>query len=154
MEPRPYEAVSPILELPTQQNHLGIGTIVGSAVFNVLVITGVSAVIVTVQVDLAAVLRDIVAYVACIALLFVVIYDGRITAAEALLLTGAYAAYVGILLRWPKRRRYAAETAASVEPDASARRERPGPYIRVTSGVSRLIGLLARREGQGGDSPL
>ncbi|MBV7338831.1 calcium/sodium antiporter [Chloroflexi bacterium TSY] len=79
---------------------LGIGTIVGSAVFNILVITGVSAIARPAQISWRVVVRDVVMYVASIALLFATFADGTITLLEALAFLILYAVYLFILFQW------------------------------------------------------
>jgi K+-dependent Na+/Ca+ exchanger-like protein len=73
---------------------IGIGTIVGSAVFNILVITGLCAVIRTAEVTVKAIIRDTVFYLASIVVMLVVFIDGKITAYEPLLLIGLYGVYL------------------------------------------------------------
>lgn len=80
---------------------VGIGTIVGSAVFNILVITGLCAVVKTAEVTISAIIRDTVFYLASILLLLVVFIDGRITAHEPLLLIGLYILYLAALYYLP-----------------------------------------------------
>ncbi len=76
---------------------LGIGTIVGSAVFNILVITGVCAVIREAKIHLPAVIRDTVFYLGSILLLLIVFFDGRITRTDALILLAFYIVYLAFL---------------------------------------------------------
>jgi len=80
-------------------SEVGIGTIVGSAVFNVLVITGLSAVVARgLHVHVFAVRRDIFCYLAAIAYLGLVFVDGYVTLAEALLGLLGYAGYILVLV--------------------------------------------------------
>lgn len=77
---------------------VGIGTIVGSAVFNILVITGVSAVVAGgLHVHLFAVGRDIVYYLLSILYLGLVFFDGRVSLIEAVLGLVGYAVYLVVL---------------------------------------------------------
>ncbi len=78
---------------------VGIGTIVGSAVFNILVITGVSAVVAGgLRIHIFAVGRDIVYYLISILYLALVFFDGRISLIEALLGLVGYVVYMGLLI--------------------------------------------------------
>lgn len=79
---------------------LGIGTIVGSAVFNVLIITGASAIVRPARMSLRVISRDVIMYLASIALLFVTFSDSSITVMEALAFVGLYALYILILFQW------------------------------------------------------
>ena len=73
---------------------VGIGTIVGSAVFNILVITGLCAVIRTAEITLGAIVRDTAFYLASIVVMLLVFIDGTITFYEPLLLIGLYGVYM------------------------------------------------------------
>jgi K+-dependent Na+/Ca+ exchanger-like protein len=83
-----------------EHSDVGIGTIVGSAVFNILVITGVSTIVRPAQITMRVVVRDIVVYVASIALLLVTFADGVITLLEAVAFLGLYAVYLIVLFNW------------------------------------------------------
>ena len=80
---------------------IGIGTIVGSAVFNILVITGVCAVIHTAHITLSAIIRDTGFYLAGIGVMLYVFIDGEITPLEPLLLVGTYGIYLIAVFRFP-----------------------------------------------------
>ena len=80
---------------------VGIGTIVGSAVFNILIITGVSALVGRqIHISLPAVERDTVFYMVSILLLLYVFWDGTITLPEAVIFLVLYGLYLFVLLRW------------------------------------------------------
>jgi len=81
---------------------VGVGTIVGSAVFNILVITGVSAVVRPARITWQVVMRDCLIYVASILLLLVIFADGAITILEAFAFLGLYSVYIFILFQWDK----------------------------------------------------
>lgn len=82
-----------------EHSDVGIGTIVGSAVFNILVITGLSAVVARgLSIHVFAVRRDILYYLLAIAYLAAVFFDGHISLIEALLGLAGYAAYVVVLV--------------------------------------------------------
>ncbi|MBN1991627.1 MAG: calcium/sodium antiporter [Anaerolineae bacterium] len=83
-----------------EHSDVGIGTIVGSAVFNILVITGVSAVARPARITWQVVIRDCVIYVASIGLLLISFADGRITGLEAGAFLGLYGVYIFILFQW------------------------------------------------------
>ena len=78
---------------------VGIGTIVGSAVFNILVITGVSAVIAGgLHIHPFAVRRDTLYYCLSIAYLAFIFSDGEVQLHEAILGLAAYVGYVLLLV--------------------------------------------------------
>jgi K+-dependent Na+/Ca+ exchanger-like protein len=83
-----------------EHSDVGIGTIVGSAVFNILVITGASALARPTQITLSVVIRDCQFYVLSIALLLFTFSDGQIHPMEAFSFLLLYAAYLVILYKW------------------------------------------------------
>jgi len=85
-------------------NHgdVGAGTIVGLAIFNILVIIGVSASFKRAKLTWQPVIRDTIFYVLTILLLLAVFWDGKVVMAEALLFVGMYVVYVGTVVIWKK----------------------------------------------------
>ena len=81
---------------------LGAGTIVGSAVFNVLVIVGLAAFIRPIRLTWQPVLRDLLFYLVTILLLYWALRDGIISLLEASLLLGFYLCYLIALPLWKK----------------------------------------------------
>ncbi len=122
---------------------LGIGTIVGSAVFNILVITGISAIVRPAHTTWRVVVRDVVMYIAAIALLLATYIDGTITLLEALAFLGLYAVYIVILFNWdafvPGAEEDIIEVMAAELDDEHGRR---GIYHRVTGVIAQGIHIL------------
>ena len=82
-----------------EHSDVGIGTIVGSAVFNILVITGLSAVVAGgLHIHVFAVRRDIIYYVISIGYLTLVFFDGHVSLIEAVLGLAGYAVYMIVLI--------------------------------------------------------
>ena len=82
-----------------EHSDVGIGTIVGSAVFNILVITGVSAVVAGgLHIHVFAVRRDIIYYLVSIGYLALVFFDGHVSLIEAILGLVGYVVYMGVLI--------------------------------------------------------
>ena len=115
-----------------EHSDLGIGTIVGSAVFNVLVITGASALVRTAMIDMKVIVRDAVMYLASIALLVWAFLDGKIAIYEASLFLVLYALYIAVLLFW-KTDDAAAFYEAPIEKESSG----------LFALVPKLIGFVA-----------
>jgi K+-dependent Na+/Ca+ exchanger-like protein len=82
--------------------NVGTGTIVGSAIFNVLVIIGASAMVKEIFVSRVSVLRDIGVYLGALILLIFTFWDGVITLQESILYIILYALYIFILSQWKK----------------------------------------------------
>ena len=121
---------------------VGIGTIVGSAVFNILIITGASAIVRPAKVSWPSAVRDMTMYVACIILLLFAISDGTVSLPETLGFLGLYAIYLLILIRWNNMVQEEDHLVDLVEAEIHEEETRSGIYFRITSFVARVIGLL------------
>jgi cation:H+ antiporter len=85
------------------QADLSIGNVVGSNIFNVLFILGISAIIVPLAVSEQLIRIDIPVMVGVSAAVLVFASDGRITSVEAAILVAALAAYILLQLRLSRR---------------------------------------------------
>lgn len=85
---------------------IGAGTIVGSAIFNVLVIVGAVALYKRVTLEWKPIMRDQAFYVLTIILLLLSFKDGRITLIEALVFVAVYLVYVFVVINWKKWFKY------------------------------------------------
>jgi K+-dependent Na+/Ca+ exchanger-like protein len=120
---------------------VGIGTIVGSAVFNILVITGASAIAMPARVTWRVVMRDVVLYVASIALLLMAFADGRIMWFEALAFLFLYAVYLFLLSQWkasPEDR----ASAVNALPERADPEPATGLLHRVHAGLASGMGYI------------
>ena len=82
---------------------IGVGTIVGSALFNILVITGFVMYIRTrARLMWQPILRDILFYIIAILLLGYTFHSGEVTLMHGLLLVGAYVVYVVVVYYWKR----------------------------------------------------
>lgn len=81
---------------------VGSGTIVGSAIFNILVIIGASAMFKAVKLHWQPVIRDTVFYIFTIILLLLVFMDGKVTLPEAGIFVFAYMLYILTVVYWKK----------------------------------------------------
>lgn len=87
---------------PGNHQAIGIGSIVGSAIFNLLVIVGASALVRKSKLTWQPVIRDLIFYTISVALLIFFIWDGTFTMAEAGILLFIYALYVIAAIYWKK----------------------------------------------------
>jgi K+-dependent Na+/Ca+ exchanger-like protein len=85
---------------PGDHANIGTGTIVGSAIFNILVIIGASALFKTVKLNWQPVLRDALFYVLTILLLLFAFMDGVITIVEAAVFVCMYGVYIVAVVKW------------------------------------------------------
>ncbi len=89
---------------------IGAGTIVGSALFNILVIIGASAIVRRNTIAWQPVVRDLIFYAISIILLIFSFKDGIISLAEASIFLFIYILYIYAVLNWKKILPYKDET--------------------------------------------
>lgn len=102
----------------------GVGSIVGSAIFQVLVVIGFSAMVQRAHLNWRPILRDSLCYAVSIALLILFIDDGRLTLAEGATLVGCYLLYLGLMAWWVRN----VDEAEPEPPPPPA--QSPGPWSR------------------------
>ncbi len=97
-----------IIALSRSGDHdaIGVGTIVGSALFNLLVIVGAAAVVKNSLIAWQPVIRDLLFYAIAILGLYFVLQDGSIQFVEACVLVLFYGAYIYAVFRWRKWFKY------------------------------------------------
>lgn len=87
---------------PGEHGDIGAGTIVGSAIFNILVIIGASALFRKAHLNWQPVIRDTLFYCLSIILLLFTFSDGKILIQEALMFIAVYVAYIVAVINWKK----------------------------------------------------
>ncbi len=87
---------------PGGHEAIGVGSIVGSAIFNLLVIVGASAIVRKAKLTWQPVIRDLFFYAISVSLLLVFIWDGSFSLTEALILLVIYVLYVVAAIYWKK----------------------------------------------------
>lgn len=80
----------------------GIGAIVGSAIFQILVVIGFTAYVRSTTLDWKPVVRDTLFYAVCVGILIYCLQDGQLEVKEGWLLVGAYLLYLLLLAWWAK----------------------------------------------------
>ena len=80
----------------------GVGTIVGSAIFNLVLVVGFASAISTCYLNWRSVLRDVIAYAISVLLLYWFAMDDKFTFNEAGIFMLTYVAYIIFLLYWSK----------------------------------------------------
>lgn len=93
-----------IIALIKPGNHeaIGMGTIVGSALFNILVIIGAAAIVRKAVLAWQPVIRDTIFYSLSIIMLIVAFWDGTIDLFEATFFVALYVIYVMAVVNWRK----------------------------------------------------
>jgi K+-dependent Na+/Ca+ exchanger-like protein len=87
---------------PGGHEEIGMGTIVGSALFNILVIIGAAAMARKATLSWQPVIRDSFFYLLSIALLSYVFYNNHINIAESIILILLYGLYILAVIHWKK----------------------------------------------------
>lgn len=119
---------------------IGAGTIVGSAIFNVLVIVGASAMFKAVKLRWQPVIRDQIFYVVSIILLLIAFRDGKIYLWESIFFVITYAIYVITVINWRNFFPYD-EPEDVLEPTI----ERKGLYKVSHKALSLILPSVARK---------
>jgi K+-dependent Na+/Ca+ exchanger-like protein len=129
---------------------IGIGTIVGSAVFNILVITGASALIAgDLVVKKGAVERDIIVYLLSVGLLLFVFIDGQIVLWEAVVMFLGYVSYLAVLWYWGENvannnQEGGEENSPEVKEEHTVTEKKQNIFAIINTIISRLFGIIAR----------
>jgi K+-dependent Na+/Ca+ exchanger-like protein len=97
--PELFVALFAVLK-PGDHQVIGIGSIVGSAIFNLLVIVGATALVKKAKLTWQPVVRDLFFYTIAVAFLIWFIWDGTLTMGEASILLGLYVVYVVAVIYW------------------------------------------------------
>lgn len=134
--PEFFAATIAIFGLTKAGADVGSGTIVGSAIFNVLVIIGASAMFRAVKLQWKPVIRDLGFYVVTIILLGLFFLDGKIVLYESLVFLPLYAIYVYAVINWRKWFDY--EDFVHVESIEDVQKE-IGPSDRIKRGLDVII---------------
>lgn len=99
----PEFAIVVIALLRTGQHaEIGVGTIVGSALFNIFIIVGGVMLISRSKLTWQPILRDLIFYAISIGVLFLSFRDGRIDLYEALAFCVIYVAYIFVMFYWKR----------------------------------------------------
>lgn len=124
---------------------VGIGTIVGSAIFNILVITGASAVAAgNMAMKRGAVERDIIFYLLSIAVLVFVFWNGEIVLWEALLMMIVYFGYLALLWFWSRTNPEDAAEETIGGGHIKKQAEKRSLLKQIPELIERAFGLIAR----------
>ena len=122
------------------QNDIAVGNVVGSNIFNVLFILGISALITPLVVDVQLIRQEVPIMVGASLLLLALGLDGRIGPMDAALLLGLLVAYTVFLVVQSRRQTQAAadEYAAEVKPAEAGAWD-----ARMPAQIGLIIGGLA-----------
>ncbi len=97
--PELFVALFAVLK-PGEHQAIGIGSIVGSAIFNLLVIVGAAALVKKTKLSWKPMVRDLFFYSLTVALLVAFIWDGDFSLVEAAIFLAVYVVYVLAVVYW------------------------------------------------------
>ncbi len=128
--PELFVALFAVLK-PGNHQAIGIGSIVGSAIFNLLVIVGAAAYVSKKNTKLTwqPIFRDLLFYTTSVALLVWFISDGVFTINEAIVFLAVYVVYVFAAIYWRKLLPYKEMLASAPEEDVHGEHNKSTKYI-------------------------
>ena len=123
------------------QTDIAVGNVVGSNIFNVLFILGVSALIVPLVVGSQIVHQEVPIMIGASLLLLMFGLDGVISRLDALLLLGVLVAYLAFLIVQSRRQHHAEQAAAAGLPaiDPGAQPSLPRQVLLIAAGLALLV---------------
>jgi cation:H+ antiporter len=124
------------------QGDVAVGNVIGSNIFNILAILGVTALLFPIVVQRSLIVRELPIMLAATLLFPLLILDGRIDRVDALLLTAAFAVYLGAMI-WLARRQPAIDLAgAAFDRDLLASDDPTHARVLHSVGLI-LVGIIA-----------
>ncbi|PIZ63225.1 sodium:proton exchanger [Candidatus Roizmanbacteria bacterium CG_4_10_14_0_2_um_filter_39_13] len=153
--PEFFTALIALTKVGSEQ--VGAGTIVGSAIFNILVIVGMSSIVATAYLNWKPVIRDLLFYLISILILLWTFADGIITWQESLMYLVGYAGYVLILSRWSgwfpdEKQLNILEEDIEVFEKEEKRHERSKYFGKVLSLIDHMVAMTFSQKAQLNDS--
>lgn len=106
---------------PGGHEEIGMGTIVGSALFNILVIIGASALARNATLSWKPIIRDVIFYLVAVGLLGFFFYNDTITIYEAAIMVLVYGVYIFAVMNWKKWFNYD-DDAQEIVPEESSKK--------------------------------
>lgn len=121
--PELFVALFAVLK-PGDHQVLAIGSIVGSAIFNLLVIIGAVAMVKKTKLTWQPMIRDLLFYAIAVALLVLFIWNGVFTINEAVIFLGVYVIYVIAVIYWRKILPYSEKEYPEIKEDIHGEKNR------------------------------
>lgn len=125
---------------PGNHGAMGTGTIVGSAIFNILVIIGASVLVKGAKVLWQPIVRDIGFYVLTIILLILTFIDGKIEIFESIWFIALYVIYILAVVKWKKWFRYE-DSILEMTDEGMHSIEKKGRFSWITGPIDRVLAV-------------
>jgi len=129
---------------PGSEN-MGAGTIVGSALFNILVIIGASAMVRKAFTAWQPVIRDVIFYSLSIILLIYSFWDGKIILLESVAFLALYGIYIIAVLQWRKILPYKddeKDLAEELKEGKNKKTEQKNIFGKFLNGIDLLLDFI------------
>ena len=112
-------------------NGISLGNIIGSNIFNLLMVIGISAVIIPFNSDKEILKRDMLWNIAITVLLLVLIFDGSLSRLDGVILLAGIAAYLTVVVRSALKNR--------VEDDSDEKVSVPKAVVFILGGLAAIV---------------
>lgn len=119
--------------MPGEYEQIGLGSIVGSALFQTLVVIGFAAIVHKIHLDWKPVMRDVAFYAFAIILLIISVQDGKFTLTESMFFVITYFIYLSVLFSWSEL------VNEKVEPDSLDILEEEHEKFHTKKSVLRIV---------------
>ncbi len=127
---------------PGDHGDLGVGTIVGSAIFNLLAIIGVAGIVKKSVIAWQPVVRDLLFYAISIVAFYLVLKNETVTLYESLAFMFMYAFYVYSVISWKKWFKY---EEIDIEPIYAEEKESTGGWKSIFKPIDATIKFIVPR---------
>jgi len=119
---------------------LALGNVVGSNIFNVLLILGLAAVILPLSVHVSLIRQEVPVMVGLSLLLFALVFDGLLSRLDAALLLVTGVVYLALLITQARRAVAIAENSLVASPDENRWLARVPAVVLIILGLAGLVG--------------
>lgn len=100
--PELFTTIIALLVLPADGVDLGVGNVIGSAIFQILVVIGIASLARRAHLSWRPILRDSIIYALAVILLLSVLWDGQLDRLETSMMVAGYGFYLLVLFAWHK----------------------------------------------------
>ena len=127
---------------PGDHTAIGVGNIVGSALFNILAITGAAAIVRKSVIAWQPVVRDLFFYAVAILMLLWVFHDGEVDLLDAIIFISIYIVYVVVVVFWRKILKYKDPNEEIIHVEEKKEEKKTGIIGKITQPIDFVVNLL------------
>lgn len=126
---------------PGDHTAIGVGNIVGSALFNILAITGAAALVRKSVIAWQPVVRDLFFYAVAILMLLWVFHDGEVGLIDAIMFIAVYIIYVIAVVYWRRIIKYNDPNEEIIEEEEKEEKKN-GIISKITRPIDYVVNLI------------